>query len=140
MADLIKLGGLWKNKDKNGRAYLAGKLSPTVRILIFTNEFKTEERQPDYQIYLAPVETPEEGGRPAPAEDDFLDVAPSLPAEPTEVPARPAPAPAPRTPPAATRPAPAPAPGRTAPPRPAPRQAPRPEFTDDMEDPFADNG
>jgi uncharacterized protein (DUF736 family) len=135
MSDLIPLGGLWKNTSANGDSYLQGKLSPTVRILIFKNKYKTADNQPDFQIYLAPVPKPEgEGGRPESADaDDFL-------GEET------APAPARSAAPAAARAAapparPAPAPARAA----APagrmtRQTPEPPAEDfgDMEDPFAD--
>jgi hypothetical protein len=60
MPDLIPLGGLWKNTSAtSGDSYLQGKLSPTIRILIFKNKFKTADNQPDFQIYLAPVPKPE---------------------------------------------------------------------------------
>lgn len=36
----LKLTGLWKNTDKAGNTYYAGNLSPTVRLLIFKNNFK----------------------------------------------------------------------------------------------------
>ncbi len=72
---MIALGGLWKNKSKAGRNYLSGKLSPTVKIMIFANGFKETENQPDYQMYLAPVEKAHTTGTTAdettPA-DDFL--------------------------------------------------------------------
>ena len=73
--DRIKLGGLWVNKSKDGREYLTGKLSPTVKILIFKNDFKTTDNQPSHVMYLAPVET-DETQRPntqnTPAPSSFL--------------------------------------------------------------------
>lgn len=68
--DRIKLGGLWLNKSKDGREYLTGKLSPTVKILIFKNDFKTSDNQPSHVMYLAPVEqdeTQRPASTPAPA-------------------------------------------------------------------------
>lgn len=65
----IKLTGLWKNTDKNGAVYLAGSLSPGVRLLIFTNGFKKGERDPDLIAYLAASEqqakAPEKVAAPA---------------------------------------------------------------------------
>jgi hypothetical protein len=54
MAERIKLGGLWLNKTKDGREYLTGKLSPSVKILIFKNNFRNAENQPSHIMYLAP--------------------------------------------------------------------------------------
>jgi hypothetical protein len=71
MADRIKLGGLWLNRTRDGREYLTGKLSPTVRILIFQNDFKTNENSPTHVMYLAPVETEEAQPR-QPAPDSFF--------------------------------------------------------------------
>ena len=57
----IKLTGLWKNTDRNGNTYYAGSLGPTVRLLVFKNSYKKEEREPDLIVYLAPAEKREEG-------------------------------------------------------------------------------
>jgi len=59
MAERIKLGGLWLNKTRDGREYLTGKLSPSVKILIFKNNFRSADNQPSHIMYLAPVETEE---------------------------------------------------------------------------------
>lgn len=153
MSDLIKLGGLWVNRDKNGNNYLAGRLSPSVRILIFKNDYRTEEKQPAYVMYLAPVD------QPAPEdalqaderlrEDIIVDNLPGAPMDSEEAPplrsARPAPAPTRPAPPPA-RPAssappagrPAPAPARP-PARPAPTRRPEPPTDfEELEDPFAE--
>jgi hypothetical protein len=60
----IKLTGLWQNKTKSGETYYAGNLSPGVRLLVFRNNFKQGERDPDLVVYLAPSERKE---RDAPA-------------------------------------------------------------------------
>jgi hypothetical protein len=77
MAERIKLGGLWLNRTRDGREYLSGKLSPTVKILIFPNDFKSGENQPSHVMYLAPIEQ-EEGQRQNPpdqgAQSSFFNV------------------------------------------------------------------
>jgi hypothetical protein len=131
-SDLIKLGGLWTNKDKNGKTYLTGKFSPTVKILIFKNEYRESENHPTHVMYLSQVETQpgDENKQPEPEEDEFFadgDAAPR-PMAPRSA------APAPRTPaPAPSRPAAAPAARPTAQRRPSP-----PPADDDLEDPFAE--
>lgn len=68
--DMIKLGGLWANKDKNGKTFLTGKLSPTVKIVIFQNQYRESENHPTHILYLAPVESQ---GREADQADEFFD-------------------------------------------------------------------
>jgi len=70
--DRIKLGGLWLNRSKDGREYLTGKLSPTVKILIFKNDFKTTDNQPSHVMYLAPVEQEETQRQNPPAPNGFF--------------------------------------------------------------------
>lgn len=131
--DMMKLGGLWANKDKDGNTYLTGKLSPGVKILIFKNKYRESENHPTHLLYLAPVEQPQGEENKPEEEDEFF-------AEATEPAPRPmaprSPAPAPRTP--------APAPARAAAPAPAParpaaqrRPAP-PPADDELDDPFAE--
>lgn len=132
-SDLIKLGGLWTNKDKNGKTYLTGKLSPSVRILIFKNEFREAENHPTHILYLSQVEQqPGEENKPEEPDDFFNEeaTAPPRPMAPRAA------APAPRTP----APAPAPArPAAAAPVRPAPQRRPSPPPADEeLDDPFAE--
>lgn len=61
MANLIKLTGLWKNKNKDGKTYLTGGLGAG-RIVIFPNKFKKTENHPDYFVYFSEKENKEEGG------------------------------------------------------------------------------
>ena len=154
MSELIKLGGLWVNKDKNGKSYLAGKLSANVRILVFKNEYRSAENQPAYVMYLAPVEQPDATARTTPA-DEFLDDQFEAPTDMEDQ----EPAPAPQNPPARrlapapsrpTQPMTTPAPaaqgarpratGQMAPSsRPASRPAPPPQDDfNDLEDPFSE--
>ncbi|WP_394794911.1 hypothetical protein [Armatimonas sp.] len=144
--DMIKLGGLWTNKDKNGDTYLTGKLSPGVKILIFKNQYRESENHPTHIMYLTPVETQSQ----VPEGDEFDTqqaprntyaapreyAAPEDYAEPAPAPARPM---APRSAAPAARP-----PARAAggnqgayPPRRGP--APPPDYNDDdLSDPFAE--
>ncbi len=64
MSELLKMGGLWKNKDKNGNEYFSGDFTFGTKILIYKNGYKSSEKEPDYQVYLAPKKkvTKEEGG------------------------------------------------------------------------------
>ncbi len=49
----VKLTGLWKQKTQAGQPYLAGKVSPTSRLLVFPNSHKETDKDPDYIAYLA---------------------------------------------------------------------------------------
>ena len=46
---MIRVGGLWKNKDRNGNTYLAGNLGG-LRVMIFPVTEKRGEKSPDYSI------------------------------------------------------------------------------------------
>jgi len=72
MAERIKLGGLWLNRTRDGREYLSGKLSPTVKLLIFPNDFKSGENQPSHVMYLAPIEQDETQRQNQSAPDSFF--------------------------------------------------------------------
>ena len=133
-SDLIKLGGLWTNKDKNGKTYLTGKLSPTVKILIFKNEYREAENQPTHVMYLSQVETqPGEENKQPEGEDEFFGEGEATPRPMAPRSA----APAPRTPSAAPAPV---RPAVAAPtPRPAAQRRPAPPPADEeLDDPFAE--
>lgn len=49
---MIKLSGLWLN-EKNGQKYFSGNLGDA-KVLIFKNKYKTDEKHPDFNLYLAP--------------------------------------------------------------------------------------
>ncbi|MBN1566242.1 MAG: hypothetical protein JXA73_00220 [Acidobacteria bacterium] len=51
----VKLCGLWKNKTKEGKPYLSGKLG-SAKLLIFQNERKQAANHPDYTVFLVPGE------------------------------------------------------------------------------------
>jgi len=152
MAERIKLGGLWLNKTRDGREYLSGRLSPTVKILIFKNDFKTTDNQPSHVMYLAPIEQqPDEAARGGGGDSFFGEAADRDEDSPEERPAsEPRPAePRPAEPRPAARPGSRPsggapsggAPSGAGPARNAPaRNTPRADQDDlsDLDDPFAE--
>ena len=77
----LKLTGLWKNQARDGQEYFAGSLAPGVRVLIFKNGFKKDERDPDAVLYLAPSDWKKDGDSrpPEPAE-------PAKPVDPESLP------------------------------------------------------
>lgn len=142
MPDMIKIGGLWTNKDRNGDTFLTGKLSPVVKILIFKNQYRESENHPTHIMYLAPVETQ---SQVAEGEDEFSpDQAPrntyAAPEDYAEAPPAQS-ARRPMAPRSAAPPPRNPAPARAAAPaRGGHRQpSPPPDFDDDgLSDPFAE--
>lgn len=50
---MVNIGGLWVNKTNAGEIYLSGYLNGA-RLLIFKNNFKEHEKQPDYVMYVTP--------------------------------------------------------------------------------------
>ena len=52
MGELVKIGGLWKNKDKNGNDYFSGNFTYGTKMLVMTNTFKDKENDPDYMVYI----------------------------------------------------------------------------------------
>lgn len=49
---MVSLGGLWLNRDKNGKLYFSGYLG-NAKLMIFKNERKEKDNQPDYYMMLA---------------------------------------------------------------------------------------
>lgn len=53
-SEMIKLTGLWKAKDKDGKSFLTGTLNPITKLLVLPNSYKNEgDKNPDYFLYLA---------------------------------------------------------------------------------------
>jgi len=65
-APMIKLGGLWRTEGKDGSVFFSGKLGYGTRLLLFKNQHKRSDKDPDLVIYLAKSE---EKKREAPAGD-----------------------------------------------------------------------
>lgn len=49
---MLQLGGLWVNESKSGTKYMTGYLG-NLKIMIFRNNYKSEDKHPDYVMYLA---------------------------------------------------------------------------------------
>lgn len=88
----LKLGGLWKKTGPNS-TFLVGSYSPMTDLIIFPNNHKQKENEPDYHAYIVqkkPKEKPVVNGN-----DSFMQgSAPQQQQQPL-VPASPAPAPMP---------------------------------------------
>lgn len=54
--ELLKLGGLWKNTDKNGNEYFSGNYTYGTKLLIYRNTFKERDNEPDYILYITKQE------------------------------------------------------------------------------------
>lgn len=48
---MFKLTGLYESKDKNGNIILTSRIGH-LKILIFKNLYKKNEKEPDYQIFI----------------------------------------------------------------------------------------
>ena len=51
-SNLIPLTGLWKSTTNDGKEYLSGSLNPKIRLMVFPNRYKTEDKHPDYQVFI----------------------------------------------------------------------------------------
>lgn len=56
---MIELTGLWLNESKSGEKYFSGRLGGG-KVLIFKNKHKSEDKHPDYRMYVTEVENPRE--------------------------------------------------------------------------------
>lgn len=56
---LIEITGLWASDDKNGNTMLSGYLG-NAKVLIFANTFKQNEKEPDFRMYVAKKDKPQE--------------------------------------------------------------------------------
>tara|TARA_Y100001949_G_C15888962_1_gene287252 strand:- start:281 stop:511 length:231 start_codon:yes stop_codon:yes gene_type:complete len=59
-SDLLKICGVWKNKDKNGNEYFSGNYTYGTKLLIMHNSYKEKNSDPDYIVYLAPKKSKRE--------------------------------------------------------------------------------
>lgn len=49
---MVRLGGLWKNKSKNGLQYLSGQFGGRARMIILPNKKKSKESEPDFVVFI----------------------------------------------------------------------------------------
>lgn len=63
---LARIGALWIKSGKNGK-YLAGTIDiddrNSVKLMVFPNGYKEEDRHPDYVIYAPPADSGETDSR-----------------------------------------------------------------------------
>ncbi len=77
MFEGVKIAGLYKQKrKKDGKTYLTGKLNYQSRLLILPNEKKQADNEPDFNVFLVPIEEkPKPTAQPQPEAqpdaDDF---------------------------------------------------------------------
>jgi len=65
---MIQLSALWKKDSKNGRTYYTGKLGDG-RLLLFKNDKKQDEKQPDLILYIVAEEKRNGKEKPSTRED-----------------------------------------------------------------------
>lgn len=54
---ILKVTGLWKSENaESGKKYLSGKISPTTRILVLPNQFRRNDRDPEFYLCVSEVE------------------------------------------------------------------------------------
>jgi len=70
---MIQLSGLWLNTSASGTKYFKGKLNGN-DLLIFKNNHKQHDKQPDYILYLAPYQQKEDDATPLDEDDPFSDL------------------------------------------------------------------
>ena len=58
--NLIKLTGLWKKEGKDGNVFFQGKLSYNTNLLLFKNQYKNNEKDPDLVLYIGKAEKKEQ--------------------------------------------------------------------------------
>jgi len=62
--NLIKLTGLWKKEGKDGNVFFQGKLSYNTNLLLFKNQYKNSEKDPDLILYIGKAENKEQQKKP----------------------------------------------------------------------------
>lgn len=56
MQNRIRIGSLWTGKTKSGEEFLSGSFGPNARLLVFKNNFKQGDKDPDFAVYVVPRE------------------------------------------------------------------------------------
>jgi hypothetical protein len=66
---LTKLCGVYKNVSaKTGKTYLTGRLSFTSKLLILPNLDKQQDSEPDFNVFLVPLDEKPRNGQSKPPE------------------------------------------------------------------------
>lgn len=83
---MVNIGGLWVNKSRAGEIYLSGYLNGA-RLVIFKNNFKEQDKQPDYVMYVTPNQQRQQSSasefEQEAIEDDAFSGEPPAPSDPT---------------------------------------------------------
>ena len=58
--NMIKLTGLWKKEGKEGNVFFQGRLSYSTNLLLFKNQYKNSEKDPDLVLYIGKAEKKEQ--------------------------------------------------------------------------------
>lgn len=70
-----KIGALWKNQSKEGTAFLSGVINAGLlgqkRVVVFKNELKEKDNEPDYHILLSDPARPQDD-KPPETYDEFI--------------------------------------------------------------------
>ena len=69
-----EIGAFWKRTSRNNMTYLAGHLEVTQpdgtkakqKVVVFSNQNKQKDNQPDYRVYISNSTPREGGGQPTP--------------------------------------------------------------------------
>lgn len=69
-----ELGALWKRTSRNNMTYLAGHIKVpqedgterTEKVVVFSNQNKSNDKQPDYRVYVSNVEKRDGAGATQP--------------------------------------------------------------------------
>lgn len=69
--NLIKLTGLWKKEGKDGNVFFQGKLSYNTNLLLFKNQYKNSEKDPDLILYIGKAEKKEQPKKPESEDNDI---------------------------------------------------------------------
>lgn len=56
MENRIKIGGLWTGRTKSGEEFLSGTFGSMARLLVFKNNYKQGDKDPDFVVYVVPRE------------------------------------------------------------------------------------
>lgn len=70
------IGALWKNKSQKGDTYLSGSIEigkEKIDIIVFKNNYKEQEKHPDYKIYLKTKQEAKEENTNEKIDKEFVD-------------------------------------------------------------------
>ncbi len=61
MAEFVEVCALWWNTSKkDGKKYLSGSFGPNNKVMLFPNQFKKEDKHPDYKMFMVKKERKED--------------------------------------------------------------------------------